>query len=121
MAEKKNSEELFKDYIPETMYYDPEAEGGSMQTARKHPLSKEERQKDDLIRLKERERSDKMAKKSLEELLESYVPEVMYYDPEVDGGDEHMIRDAHLSEKERLKDVITRLKAKNRGDRKVRR
>jgi len=50
-----------------------------------------------------------------------YVPEVMEYDPEVDGGDEHLVRDEHLAEKERLKEVITKLKQKNRGERKVRR
>lgn len=52
---------------------------------------------------------------------QDYVPEVMEYDPEVDGGDEHLVRDELLAEKERLKDVITRLKEKNRGNRKVRR
>jgi len=53
--------------------------------------------------------------------FKDYVPEVMEYDPEVDGGDEHLVRDELLAEKERLKDVITRLKEKNRGNRKVRR
>ncbi|WP_345970319.1 hypothetical protein WCX72_00760 [Sulfurimonas sp. HSL1-6] len=50
-----------------------------------------------------------------------YEPEVVEYDPDVDGGEEHLIRDELLAEKERLKDVITRLKEKNRGNRKVRR
>jgi len=50
-----------------------------------------------------------------------YEPEVMEYDPEVDGGEEHLVRDELLAEKERLKDAITRLKEKNRGNRKVRR
>ncbi|MBD3800317.1 MAG: hypothetical protein IE886_02480 [Campylobacterales bacterium] len=50
-----------------------------------------------------------------------YEPEVVEYDPEVDGGEEHLVRDELLAEKERLKDVITRLKEKNRGNRKVRR
>ena len=53
--------------------------------------------------------------------FKDYVPEVMEYDPEIDGGDEHLIREDLLAEKERLKDVITRLKEKNRGERKVRR
>ena len=89
--------------------------------AGKH-LSEEERLRDDLIRLKTKEEAEKTAgEKNIEELLKNYVPEVMYYDPKVDGGDEHLIREELLSEKERLKDVITRLKQKNRGDRKVRR
>jgi len=53
--------------------------------------------------------------------FKDYVPEVVEYDPEIDGGDEHLIREDLLAEKERLKDVITRLKQKNRGNRKVRR
>lgn len=53
--------------------------------------------------------------------FKDYVPETVEYDPEVDGGEEHLIRDELLEEKERLKDVITKLKEKNRGNRKVRR
>jgi len=122
MAEKKSAQELFKDYTPEIMEYDPSIERGAIQASQRDRLSEEERLKDDLIRLKAKAEAAKMAEgKSLDELLRDYVPETMYYDPEIDGGDEHMIRDAHLSEKERLKDVITRLKQKNRGDRKVRR
>jgi len=34
--------------------------------------------------------------------FKDYVPEVIEYDPEVDGSDEHKIRDEHLSEKEKL-------------------
>ncbi len=50
-----------------------------------------------------------------------YVPEIMEYDPKVDGGDEHLIRDDHLAEKERLHDVISKLKQKKRGPDKTRR
>jgi hypothetical protein len=59
--------------------------------------------------------------KNSEDLFKDYVPETMEYDPEVDGDEEHMIRDDMLEEKERIKDVITKLKEKNRGDRRVRR
>jgi len=58
---------------------------------------------------------------TLEELLKNYDPTPLEYDPEVDGDKEHLIRDDLLSEKERLKDVVTKLKEKHRGDRKVRR
>ncbi len=122
MSDKKSAEELFKDYVPEIMTYDPDIESGKTPIAPTTHLSEEERLRDDLIRLKAKEEADKIAEgKSIEELLKNYVPETMYYDPKVDGGDEHLIRDELLSEKERLKDVITRLKQKNRGDRKVRR
>jgi len=60
-------------------------------------------------------------KKSAQELFKEYVPEVMYYDPEVDGGSEHLIREELLSEKERLRELITKRKEANRGERKVRR
>lgn len=60
-------------------------------------------------------------KQKTEALFKDYVPEVMYYDPEIDGGSEHLIREDLLSEKERLKELITKRKEANRGDRKVRR
>jgi len=59
--------------------------------------------------------------KTLEELLKNYDPTPVEFDPSVDGDEEHLIRDDLLREKERMKDVITRLKEKNRGERKVRR
>lgn len=59
--------------------------------------------------------------KTLEELLKKYDPTPVEYDPESDGGDEYLIRDQHLEQKEVLKDVITKLKEKQRESRKVRR
>ncbi|MFY9142966.1 hypothetical protein [Sulfuricurvum sp.] len=59
--------------------------------------------------------------KTLEELLKNYKPEPLEYDPEVDGGDEYLIRDELLKKKEELKDVVTKLKEKQRNERKVRR
>ncbi len=50
-----------------------------------------------------------------------YVPEIIEYDPEVDDSDEYLARDELLEKKDELKDVITTLKEKNRGNRKVRR
>jgi hypothetical protein len=63
----------------------------------------------------------KKKKPNAEELFKDWKPEVVEYDPDVDGSEEHMVREKLLSEKERLKEVITKLKEKNRGDRKVRR
>lgn len=62
-----------------------------------------------------------MSKEEIEKMLGEVKPEQLEYDPEVDGGDEYKIRDELFKEKEKLKDIITRLKEKNRGDRKVRR
>jgi len=58
---------------------------------------------------------------TLEELLKNYDPSPVEYDPQIDGGNEFLIRDQLLQEKERLKDVVTKLKEKQRNDRKVRR
>jgi hypothetical protein len=58
---------------------------------------------------------------TLEDLLKNYDPSPVEFDPAVDGGDEHLIRDDLLREKERIKDVITKLKEKQRETRKVRR
>ncbi len=41
-------------------------------------------------------------KKSVDDIFQNYRPEVMEYDPTVDGDEEHKIRDEHLSEKEHL-------------------
>ena len=57
----------------------------------------------------------------IEKKYADYKPEVMQYDPAIDGDENLNIRDEMLDEKERLKDVITQLKNKNRGDRKIRR
>jgi len=58
---------------------------------------------------------------TLEEMLKNYNPEPLEYDPEVDGGDEYLIRDELLKKKEELKDVVSKLKEKQRESRKVRR
>lgn len=58
---------------------------------------------------------------TLEELLKNYDPSPVEYDPDIDGGDEHLIRDEHLAEKDRLKSVVEKLKEKQRENRKVRR
>jgi hypothetical protein len=50
-----------------------------------------------------------------------YVPKIMVYDPQIDGSDEHLIRDDHLAEKARLMEVISKLKKQQRGPDKTRR
>ncbi|WP_310438832.1 hypothetical protein [Sulfuricurvum sp.] len=57
----------------------------------------------------------------LEEMLKNYTPEPLEYDPEIDGGDEYLIREQLLQKKEELKDVVSKLKEKQRESRKVRR
>ena len=50
------------------------------------------------------------------ELFEDYVPEVLEYDPKVDGSDEHKIRDEHLSTKENLLEKIRKAKAARKSN-----
>ena len=49
-------------------------------------------------------------------LFKDYIPEVVVYDPAVDGGDEHKIRDAHLSTKDTLLEKIRKAKANAKGN-----
>jgi len=51
-----------------------------------------------------------------DDLFKDYKPEVVEYDPEVDGSDEHKIRDEHLSTKENLLDKIRKAKAAAKGN-----
>ena len=50
------------------------------------------------------------------ELFENYVPEILIYDPEVDGSYEHKIRDEHLSTKETLLEKVRKAKAAAKGN-----
>lgn len=58
---------------------------------------------------------------TLEEMLKNYDPTPVEYDPQVDGDEEHLVREQLLQKKEELKDVVTKLKEKQRELRKVRR
>jgi len=50
------------------------------------------------------------------ELFKDYVPEILIYDPEVDGSYEHKIRDEHLNTKEKLLKKIRKAKAAAKGN-----
>ena len=51
-----------------------------------------------------------------EDLFKDYVPKTVEYDEEIDGSDEHKIRDNHLETKESLLDQIRNAKAKAKGN-----
>lgn len=59
-------------------------------------------------------------KQTAKELFKDWVPEVVEYDDNVDGGQEHLEREELLAEKEKLRDEILKLKEKRRTN-KVRR
>ena len=50
------------------------------------------------------------------DLFKDYIPETVEYNPEVDGSDEHKIRDAHLEVKENLLEKIRKAKAAAKGN-----
>jgi len=50
------------------------------------------------------------------DLFKDYVPESVEYDEEIDGSDEHKIRENHLEVKEDLLGQIKKAKAKAKGN-----
>ena len=50
-----------------------------------------------------------------EDLFKDYVPEILVYDPKVDGGIEYKVREDHLDVKEYLLGKIRRAKARVKG------
>ena len=51
-----------------------------------------------------------------DDLFKDYVPEIFEYNPEIDGSDEHKIRDAHLDTKDILLEKIRKAKADAKGN-----
>lgn len=49
-----------------------------------------------------------------EDLFKDWVPEVVEYDEEIDGGGEHLVRDELLAKKEELAESIMKMKNKRR-------
>ncbi|WP_455757068.1 hypothetical protein [Sulfurimonas sp.] len=50
------------------------------------------------------------------DLFKDYVAETVEYDEEIDGSDEHKIRENHLSTKENLVEKIKKAKAAAKGN-----
>ena len=51
-----------------------------------------------------------------DDLFKDYVPQTVEYDPQIDGSDEHKIRDEHLNTKENLLEKIRKAKAAAKGN-----
>ena len=114
---KDEIEAMLGDYRPEVIEYDPNVDAAPARENRKPAESNKSVAAQQLSQ----EPGKKLSKEEIEAMLAGYTPETVEYDSETDGGEEHKVRDERLREKEELKDVITRLKEKNRGNRKVRR
>lgn len=100
---------LFEDYVPEIIEYDPSIDGGRP-TKQEYIAPKREKKETNLIKISQEK------KQSVQELLKDYKPEVLIYDPEVDGSDEHMTREDHLSTKELLAEKIRSAKAARKNN-----
>lgn len=57
-----------------------------------------------------------MSKEDKKDIFADYKPEVVEYDPEIDGSDEHKIRDEHLDHKENALEKIRKAKARAKGN-----
>jgi len=53
------------------------------------------------------------------DLFEDYTPEVVEYNEEIDGSDEHKIRNDHLDDKQDLIGKIRKAKAAAKGNKTV--
>ncbi len=53
---------------------------------------------------------------SSKDLFKDYKPEIIEYEEEVDGGDEHKIRENRLDEKAMLLEKMRKAKAKAKGN-----
>ncbi len=50
------------------------------------------------------------------DLYKDYVPQMLIYDPQIDGSYEHKVRDEHLDAKEKLLKKIRKAKAAAKGN-----
>ena len=57
-----------------------------------------------------------MPKEDTKELFKDYVPEIIEYDQEVDGGEIFKVRDEHLDHKEDALERIRKAKARAKGN-----
>ena len=58
-----------------------------------------------------------MSKEDKKDIFADYKPEVIEYDPEVDGGEVYKVRDEHLDHKEDALEKIRKAKAKAKDPR----
>jgi len=108
---KQDAKELFKDYVPEVLEYDPTVDGGR---AQKKEYIAPKKTTDDTVR----KVLSTAKREEIEAMFKNYEPEMLYYDPEVDGSsdDEHLIREEHLAKKAALVEKIRQAKAARKNN-----
>lgn len=108
---KPNTADIFKDYSPEILEYDADTDGGfKPKRAEYIPPKNTQKKETDFVKISLEK------KQSIEEMLKNYTPEILNYDPEVDGSDEHLVREEHLSTKEALVEQIKKAKAARKNN-----
>jgi hypothetical protein len=108
---KLHAKELFKNYTPEILEYDADTDGGMKPKRAEYiPPKNTQKKENDFVKLSLEKRL------SIEEMLKDYKPEILVYDPEVDGSDEHLVREEHLSTKEALVEKIRKAKAARKNN-----
>ena len=108
---KQDAKELFKDYIPEVLEYDPAVDSGRAQ--KKEYIAPKVKSDDTLRKV-----LSSAKREEIEAMFQDYKPEILHYDPEVDGSndDEHLIREEHLAKKAALVEKIRRAKAARKNN-----
>lgn len=110
---KISAAELFKDYSPEVMEYDPKVDAQYPKIIKPKNLKVEKstaqkKSKIEFAKVKNKE--------TAKDHFKNYKAEVLEYDVEVDGSDEFKIRENHLNVKENLLEKIRNAKAKAKAN-----
>lgn len=109
MSEEKkiSAKDLFKDYVPEVIAYDPMVDAKPPKKEKTHSkYIKEE------IKVYEKH----IITLPAAQIFQNYKPEVLQYDPKIDGSDEHKIRDNHLDTKAVLIEKVRLAKAAKKSN-----
>lgn len=102
--------DLFEDYVPEVVEYDPAVDNDYKRASKKNK---------DSVQVDTAPKTTKavdVKNPNSTEQFKDYVPEVVEYDEEIDGSDEHKIRENHLEVKEDLLGKIRKAKAAAKGN-----
>lgn len=104
---KLSAKDLFKNYVPEVVEYDPMTDAKPPKKEKKLNTSAKEK-----VKVYEKYIITVPAAQKFQD----YAPEVLQYDPKRDGSDEHKIRDRHLDLKAALIEKVRLAKAARKSN-----
>ncbi len=116
-----SGKDLFKDYVPKVVEYDQEVDGGKEFAIRDERLS----EKEDLLEKMRKAKSNAKGNQTTfrqnirtenTTTIKDYTPEVVEYDPEVDGQGDFELREERLSNKESLLEKMRKAKSNAKGN-----